>query len=77
VGERRNDVRVTFVPRDDEGMEVRDYTAVFTLEMPKGTDEAEWNEALTYLQDHFSMQWAQTHGSGTGWTVTIHPEDRI
>ena len=61
----------------DEDMETRHFTAVFTLEMPTGTDEAEWNEALSYLQDHFINQWDQTHGSGTGWTVTIHPEDRI
>ena len=62
---------------DDIEYEVRDYTAVFSLEMPVGTSEVEWQEALMYIQDHFNNQWVQTHNTGTGWTVTIHDDDQI
>ena len=62
---------------NDIKYEVRDYTAVFSLEMPVDAPEEEWAEALDYLQDHFNNQWGQTHDTGTGWTVTIHPDDRV
>ena len=57
--------------------EVRDYTAVFSIEAPVDTADEEWDEMLAYMQDHFNAQWGQTSGSGTGWTVTIHADDRL
>jgi hypothetical protein len=56
---------------------VRDYSAVFTLELPASVPEAQWKVDLDWMQDQFNTQWGQTVGSGLAWTVTIHTDDEV